>query len=298
MSMRKKDLLFTLPGKIGDNLLRFPVVYQYWKQNKVKADLCLDRGSEILVKLFSQQPCIDSIHIDDEIWDYSYGGQPFDFRKDAEFRTNYQKVFHLGFRTSPFGGTHEDFNSDPEFRRAYNTILKEEGQLTNTTLICAIQSKCGIDLSTLLTEASITYAPLTLRNLCIHIETETPERYIESKESILRVYDVLQEKFDRIYIIAKDKHRKKYQIFLESEKAFLFDDYGDLTQTVKLLSTAMLIGTYGCMWALASLMKIKQIVIANTWDDNYLGKKSYPDERWILANNIKEILGTINEWKP
>ena len=289
-----KPLLFTFPGKIGDNLLRLPVTYQYCRQNFCKADICLDSNSKILVDLFKKQKWVNDVFLDDGVWDYSYGGQPYDFRKDEEFKRLYDKVFHLGFIANCYGQKH-DFSNDYEFRNKYTSIqTAADGMpLLNTTLISAIQSGCAIDLRNLLTEPSIHFEPRPLKNLCIHINTATPERKLESKAAILSIYDRLIDIFDKIYIIGPENDRQDNADFLNNPKTSILDDRGDLNKTVDALSESMLIGTYGSMWALANCMKIKQVVIMNNWD-KHDGKSSYYEDRWVMPENL---LKTVLELK-
>ena len=197
-----KPLLFTFPGKIGDNLLRLPVAYQYCRQNYIKADICLDSKSAVLISLFKKQKWVNDVFLDDGVWDYSYGGQPYDFRKDDEFKRRYENVFHLGFIANCYGQKH-DFNNDLDFRKQYNSIKPTNRNLPllNTTLISAIQSECGIDLKNLLTEPSIQFEQKPLKSLCIHINTATPERKLESKQAILGIYNRLIDIFDKIFSI-------------------------------------------------------------------------------------------------
>lgn len=288
-----KELLFTFPGKVGDNLLRLPVAYQYCKQNSIKTDICLDTKSEFLISLFQKQKWVDKVFIDDGVWDYSYGGQPYDFRKDEEWKKEYEKVFHLGFLSNCYG-EFADFNNNEAFRKIYESVLPtpREHPLLNITLISAIQSKSNIELDNLLTEPSIEFEKKDIKNLCIHIKTQTPERNIESKESILYIYDKLLSLFETIYIIGKESDKKEYLAFLNNNKTFIFDDGGDLNKTVDILSESILIGTYGSMWALANCMKIKQVIIWNHWDLSQ-GKSSYDDDRWILAYDYKNLFDTI-----
>lgn len=95
------SLVFTMPGKIGDALLQWPVVYWYCSQNNAKATLWLDEKQlKPLVNLFASQPCIEAVELKPGITSYHMGGQPWDFGlKTSDFLDH--EIYHLGMRKFP-----------------------------------------------------------------------------------------------------------------------------------------------------------------------------------------------------
>lgn len=94
-------VVFSMPGKIGDALLQYPVARQWSRQTGEKFSLWLDEQSlKPLVGLFQSQPCVESVELKPGITGYSCGGQPWNFGLDtAEFEG--KSVYHLGFRQFP-----------------------------------------------------------------------------------------------------------------------------------------------------------------------------------------------------
>ena len=97
----KMNAVFTMPGKMGDAMLQWPVVHQYIKQTGKNADLWLDeKACKPLVNLFKAQPGIGEVRLIGGIENHSCGGQPFHFNlktSDYDGRT----IYHLGFRKFP-----------------------------------------------------------------------------------------------------------------------------------------------------------------------------------------------------
>src|SRR5690348_14468168 len=59
------DVVFTMPGKVGDNLCRIPIAYQYGKQHGCRVDVCLDQGSACLMSLLAGEPWVDQVFCTD-----------------------------------------------------------------------------------------------------------------------------------------------------------------------------------------------------------------------------------------
>jgi hypothetical protein len=218
------------------------------------------------MSLFEKQRWVNDVFISDGVVDYGYGGRPFDFGKDSQFKSEYEQVFHLGFRDA--------FHSP------------------NLTLIAAKQSNCNINLDGILAEPSIAFEKKPMKNLCIHTQTASEGRRLESTHTIFGVLDRLAPLFEKIYIIDKQSATSEYQHLL-SDKTTIFDDEGDLNRTVDLLSESMFVGTYGSMWALSNCMKIKQVVIKNSWDTCCHDKGSYEDEKWVMAFDGEALVSTV-----
>lgn len=95
------SLVFTMPGKIGDSLLQWPVVYWYCRQNEVKATLWLDEHTlRPLVNLYASQPCVEAVELKPGIKSYHMGGQPWEFDLTTKDHLDHE-IYHLGFRKFP-----------------------------------------------------------------------------------------------------------------------------------------------------------------------------------------------------
>jgi hypothetical protein len=95
------SLVFTMPGKIGDALLQWPVVFHYCRQQELKCTLWLDEKTlKPLVPLFEAQPCVEKVQLRGGIEHYRMGGQPYDFGLKTADHIDHE-VYHLGFRHFP-----------------------------------------------------------------------------------------------------------------------------------------------------------------------------------------------------
>jgi hypothetical protein len=95
------SIVWTAPGKIGDALLQWPIVYHYHKQNGGRATMWLDEKSlKPLVPLFESQPVVEKVELKPGIENYSMGGQPWDFALGTAEHIEHQ-IFHLGMRSFP-----------------------------------------------------------------------------------------------------------------------------------------------------------------------------------------------------
>ena len=93
--------IFTMPGKMGDALMQWPVVHQYIKQTGRRVNLFLDEKTcAPLVNLFKAQPGVDDVVLRGGIESYNCGGQPFHFNMDID-ELDGRVVHHLGFRKFP-----------------------------------------------------------------------------------------------------------------------------------------------------------------------------------------------------
>ena len=161
------DVLFTLPGRLGDNLHRLPIAYQYAKQYRCLVDLCLDSiWSTNLVSLLVQERWVDLVFCTDGIISDACGGQPWHFGKPDAHWTSWQAAYHLGFRFYP--------------RRD-----------DNLTLFASAYSGCPIDPINLLTEPCLDYpvqGPIT--DLAIHVQASYGDQRTQLvRGAILSVWD-------------------------------------------------------------------------------------------------------------
>lgn len=90
---------FTFPGRMGDILMSWPIVYQWYKKTgeKFKIVTCEHWGCPRVLDLLATQQCV----ADAEIWphiinDDSCGGQPWHFNK-----LGMDNIIHMGYRSRP-----------------------------------------------------------------------------------------------------------------------------------------------------------------------------------------------------
>lgn len=94
--------IFTMPGKMGDALHQWPVVYHYAQQtNDQSIEVWLDETTcEPLVPLFEAQPFIKAVKLVGGVENYNCGGQPFHMNlPTSAFEGN--TIYHLGMRAFP-----------------------------------------------------------------------------------------------------------------------------------------------------------------------------------------------------
>ena len=92
--------VFTMPGKMGDSLLQWPVAFHYGQQVG-DFEVWMDEGScKPLVPLFEAQPHVTKVKLIGGIDNYNCGGQPFHFElPTSAFEGN--TIYHLGLRSFP-----------------------------------------------------------------------------------------------------------------------------------------------------------------------------------------------------
>ena len=230
------SLVFTMPGKIGDALIQFPIVYHYCRKNNVKATLWLDEHTlKPLVPLFESQPCVEAVVLKPGIVNWNCGGQPWHFDlPTSEFEGN--TVYHLGYRGFP------------------------NRQLTLESLA---QSAVPLDVDTdEMAETPCLVLPEQpkLRRCAIHGQgvyahtrtTPTLWRFIAS------IRGDLKSRFDEVVFVGTDRDRavgrETYPEWGE------FDDAGNFKALAEYISgSELVIGTGSSVVALAGLIKVPAI---------------------------------------
>jgi hypothetical protein len=93
--------VFTMPGKIGDSILQWPVAYHYAKKSGEKIELWMDETTcKPLVSLFEAQSCVEKVKLVGGVENYGCGGQPFHLNlPTSAFEGN--TIYHLGMRSFP-----------------------------------------------------------------------------------------------------------------------------------------------------------------------------------------------------
>lgn len=98
------DVVFSLPGKLGDNLARLPLVSRYAHSRNVNVDVVIDtHTAPALYPLLTSLPYIGKVTVAHGITSDGCGGQPWDFGAPAWFTARYKEVYHLGYRRFPLG---------------------------------------------------------------------------------------------------------------------------------------------------------------------------------------------------
>ncbi len=91
----------TFPGKIGDALLQWPVIYQHAKTSKTSFHCWLDEHSLMpLVNLLKAQACVEGVELRPGIEHWRCGGQPWDFGLTTDDYVQHE-VIHMGMREFP-----------------------------------------------------------------------------------------------------------------------------------------------------------------------------------------------------
>jgi hypothetical protein len=153
------EVIFTMPGKVGDNLCRLPIAYQYAKQHDCRVDICLDWGSAGVARLLAEEPWVDQAFCTDGVIHYQQGGQPIDFGKGPAFWRQWTQVYHLGYRGYPVGN-----------------------------LTAAAVNDTPIDLVGLITEPCLRFVRRSARNILLHAESS---RRAEDEFTAAMLADVL-----------------------------------------------------------------------------------------------------------
>lgn len=96
-----KQLTYTSPGKLGDALHQFPIIYWNYRETGEIADLWMDEKTcKLLVPLFSAQQGIKEVELKGGVENYSCGGQPWHMSLRGKYHTSRYFV-HLGLRSFP-----------------------------------------------------------------------------------------------------------------------------------------------------------------------------------------------------
>lgn len=179
------DTLFTLSGKIGDNLARLPIAYKFAKQHSIKVDLLIDNASTPIKKLLEDEEWVENVIVSNKSISYGYGGQPYNMHMTKEDELSYKKVFHLGYRIVPIT---EHF-----------TIQSLRG------------SECPLDESDILDQRPITINHKKIKNILVHIDAAKDSMRREAKALLLSVWDQID--FDNYYFVGRDLSSNFYDDF-------------------------------------------------------------------------------------
>ncbi len=225
------DILFTLPGKVGDNLGRIPIAYQYSKQFNTKVDVALDLMSDGVLNLIKSEPWIENAFLAHGVHDYGMGGQPWDFGRTHEWLQSYKQIFHLGYVNFPFGNiTLSSINATP------------------------------INRESLLTEPSLSIPYKGPKNLVISTESNREQTNINCVHTVSLALPQLRNHFEKVIFITDGNHDYYYKDVNLLDAEF-FNDNKDMRQTAELMSESIVLTTYSSMSMLAYLQKTPQVVL-------------------------------------
>lgn len=95
------SVVATFPGKLGDALHQWPVMYHWAKKTGQQFECWMDEVTcGPLVSLFEAQPCVSLVKLIGGVENHTRGGQPFHMNLlTSSFDGN--TVYHLGLRGAP-----------------------------------------------------------------------------------------------------------------------------------------------------------------------------------------------------
>lgn len=225
-----KRLTFSMPGKIGDALLQWPVAYHYARERNSTFDLWLDEKTlKPLVPLFLSQPCVTDCITAPGIEHWQCGGQPWDFGLKTEDHLEREFV-HLGMREFP------------------------QRQITLQTLENA---RFDLEREPLSQEPSIFVRdPMTANRVVLHGTFTTHSSGTPGFWKLIhRIQSELKEMFEEIVFVGDPEERKRaLEIYPDAKD---FDDQGDFYRLAQLIAgSRLVIGAGSSVVALAGTLKI------------------------------------------
>src|SRR5689334_475151 len=95
------SLVFTMPGRLGDACLQWPVAYHWCAQQEVRCEIWMDEKTCVpLVPLFEAQPCVERVVLRGGVEHYQCGGQPYTMNINTAEHLDHE-IVHLGLRGFP-----------------------------------------------------------------------------------------------------------------------------------------------------------------------------------------------------
>jgi len=228
--------VFTMPGKLGDAILQWPVAYHWARLNKEKFTVWADPGTcKPLEPLWRSQPMVEDVVWKDGIEGYNCGGQPWHFNLKTEDVVG-NTVYHLGLRGFPVR------------------------QITLETLAnCKVP--LDIDPDTLACDVAFVMPPknpanrLVLHGMAVYPHTKSTPGFWKFLHSVA---DELSGMFDDIVWTgtARDREvgKRAYPQWAE------YDDGGDFKKLADLIwDSRLMIGCGSAPVALAGALKVPAI---------------------------------------
>lgn len=222
--------IFTLPGKIGDAFLQFPIAMEWHRETQKPYTVWLDEKSLGPIRnLIASQPGCEAVEMRPGIVNYSCGGQPWHFDANMDDLVGHT-IYHLGFRKFP------------------------ERQITLQTAL-----DCGLDINTealsrepgLVVPGSQPVNRLLLHGTFTSHQTGVPRfwRFLRDRR------EELEARFESIVFTGTpDERARAKELYPRWEE---FDDGGDFLNLAKfMVDSAMVIGSGSSGAALAGVLKV------------------------------------------
>lgn len=233
--------IFTIPGKLGDAILQWPVAYYWANKNAKQITVWLDEKMLGPLKtLIEAQPCVEAVKMIPGIKTYDCGGQPWHFDLKPDDMVGHT-VNHLGFRRFP------------------------ERQITMQT---ALDIGFHVDTEVVAQEASLFVEPYEPTNrLVLHGTFQSHHTGVPGFWRVLHDHwDLLRRTFDDIVFTGTPPERERA---LELYPACRdFDDHGEFLETAKLMAGArMVMGSGSSGVTLAGALKVPCIRVHDPMGD-------------------------------
>ena len=284
------ETIMTAPGKLGDALMQWPVMYQWAQQTGKTFTAWMDEKTCAGLKnLFESQDCCDKVEFKPGIDNYQCGGQPFHFNlESSDFKD--RTIYHMGYRSFP---------------------------VRQLTLESAENAKLPIKLDRrkLAQEPSFIFTGIENKNrvilhgnpICPHSRT-TPQFW----KFLSGISKELEDEFDELVFVGSERDREMGMRAYGGEtsadvcKWQQFDDGGDWLKLAQLVSGSRLVIACGsAVAALGGALKVPTIRVhdpigghsKNIWSnlsDNQLNdteielRKSWPEfkARWLVKEAV------------
>lgn len=257
-------ILFTLPGRLGDNFFHLPVAYQWSLQNSQPVDIAVDPKSAPIISLLEGEDWIEKAFVSEGLPDFNYD-ENFWWTSTKHWSAYYSNVFHLGFRSHP-------------------------GRYENLITATHKQSDVVVDEEKLLTEPCLHYPVKTQRKLAIHTESSQRGWRTEQLEKWITLSIItLTEEFDEIWIVAKDPTFHFYSIWLKYPRFYHLEDGGDFRKIAQLLSESVLLSVNSAIWAMSDCIKSPCLMGINFLTGPMVPNPSHSKERIVDSRNPSNI---------
>lgn len=237
-----------------------PALAEYTKAHGIAVDVCLDPPSECLRSLIDSSEFVEGVFTSSGIQNYNIGGQPYDFGRDAQFRSEYENVVHLGYREFPNGDI--------------------------------VVDTCGM-LSLFPQRPVFPGYPLSkIDSIAVHVESARDQCNVDTCLSILPILDKLKGFFPvtiiTTYDIASPDVANAYSPWGDVQ---FHNDHGDMRLTAELLARSLLIGTYSSMASLAHAIRSPQIVVIDERETlGHWQQPRYDSMRTVMYGNPDAVL--------
>ena len=263
------SVLFTFPGKIGDTLHQWPLVFHWAREQQKKIVVGLEATSlGPLVRLFRNQPCVEDVAMLYGIEHWGVGGQPWDFGFKTADYDKWDAVHHMGFRAMP---------------NKRLTLFQQ-----NVLKVAASHSEIAE------TPSLVPCASEVKKSKCVIHGTQNSGnlwRLMSECDNLIR------RCFEQVVFVGSGVDLT----LLEARGLDRFDDRGDFLSLAEFISdAAMVIGCGSSVVALAGAMKVPSIRVPELHiaSDIYanLGPGQWNLQRY--RDRITAIFEEVERWKP